>query len=455
MTSRAESNIIFAQLEQAGLYQQQLGGTIPGTIPVDDDHDGIPNLQEDLDGNGDLTNDDTDQDGLPNYLDADDDGDTILTSGEDLNHNGNPLDDDGDGDGIPDCLQPNDTIAGLVWRDQNGDGIRQLSDPFIPGTTVSLFYHSLDPVSASALPAEPVLTATTTITGWYHFAGLVGGSYYLTFTPPGQMLPTFVDQEPTDRLDNDAARVMDTFTSRTMSIPLGYRGREMRFDAGFVTPGHIDLYVYHDLSDDGRRQLGEPLVAGAVVTLTNADGQEVGHTATGNDGSFRFAYLLPGRYEFTVLPPEGFHPNWGERTLTIDLSPATVIRYEIPLKTQPQAITLVHFRATPVAEEITLAWETSAEIDTVGYYLYLSASTMWADALRLNGAMIGTKGATGGRYAYDMPYNPLYDPPLTELNFWIVEIERSGRMNRYGPFPVAAADHLLFLPLVRHEHVMQ
>ncbi len=73
----------------------------------DEDQDSVFNIDEDLNGNGDYTDDDTDGDGTPNYLDNDDDGDGILTINEDANGNGTPVDDDTDGDGIPDYLDNN------------------------------------------------------------------------------------------------------------------------------------------------------------------------------------------------------------------------------------------------------------------------------------------------------------------------------------------------------------
>lgn len=53
----------------------------------------------------DITNVDTDLDGIPNYLDNDDDGDGILTIDEDYNGNNNPMDDDTNSNGIADFLE--------------------------------------------------------------------------------------------------------------------------------------------------------------------------------------------------------------------------------------------------------------------------------------------------------------------------------------------------------------
>jgi len=84
--------------------------------PTDHDGDGIPSYLEDVDGDGRLTNDNTDNDfrtlstgaqsPLYNYLDSDDDGDGTPTREEiNLDANGNFVSfRDTDGDGIPDHL---------------------------------------------------------------------------------------------------------------------------------------------------------------------------------------------------------------------------------------------------------------------------------------------------------------------------------------------------------------
>ena len=78
---------------------------------VDSDGDGIFDSFEDLNGDNDLTNDDTDDDGIPNYLDADDDGDGIDTADEDYDGDNDPTNEDSDGDQIPDYLDAQDVVV--------------------------------------------------------------------------------------------------------------------------------------------------------------------------------------------------------------------------------------------------------------------------------------------------------------------------------------------------------
>ncbi len=65
----AYSNLMF----KFELYQTEIN---------DHDNDGIPTYMEDLNGDKNLYNEDTDGDGIPNFLDADDDGDRVLTINE-------------------------------------------------------------------------------------------------------------------------------------------------------------------------------------------------------------------------------------------------------------------------------------------------------------------------------------------------------------------------------------
>lgn len=72
---------------------------------TDHDNDGILSIFEDIDGDNKPFGDDTDGDNLWNMYDVDDDGDGILTVNE-LDKNNDSIIDDTNNDGIPDYLDP-------------------------------------------------------------------------------------------------------------------------------------------------------------------------------------------------------------------------------------------------------------------------------------------------------------------------------------------------------------
>ena len=94
----------------------------------DHDFDNVPSHLEDINGNYDLTDDNSDDDTFADFVDSDDDNDGTLTVDEDLEPDsdltvdrdgdgdptndigdGDPTNDDTDGDGIPNYLDPDDS----------------------------------------------------------------------------------------------------------------------------------------------------------------------------------------------------------------------------------------------------------------------------------------------------------------------------------------------------------
>ena len=100
---------------------------------------------EDLNNNGDLEDDDTDGDGIPNYKDNDDDGDNVRTILENPDDNGDGLIDDAqdtDGDTIPDYLDTDDDGDGILTRHEDENLNGNLQDDFADGSTIRRY---LDP----------------------------------------------------------------------------------------------------------------------------------------------------------------------------------------------------------------------------------------------------------------------------------------------------------------------
>jgi len=77
------------------------------SIEADHDQDGVPSWMEDLNNNRRLTDDDTDEDNIPNFVDVNDDGDGTLTEDEiEFDADGNLILPDSNGNGTPDYLDP-------------------------------------------------------------------------------------------------------------------------------------------------------------------------------------------------------------------------------------------------------------------------------------------------------------------------------------------------------------
>ncbi|MBA3046527.1 MAG: hypothetical protein FP824_10005, partial [Euryarchaeota archaeon] len=83
----------------------------PDYLDTDDDGDWVPTAIEYL-------HYDTDYDKILNYLDDDDDGDTILTRDEDLNGDGDPTNDHTENDWIPNYLDNDDDNDGFKTKDE-------------------------------------------------------------------------------------------------------------------------------------------------------------------------------------------------------------------------------------------------------------------------------------------------------------------------------------------------
>ena len=436
-------------------YDPDQGGTVaplpdgdgdgtPDFRDSDDDEDSIPTVAEDPNNDGDPTNDDTDGDGIPNYLDADDDNDGLLTRLEDANGDGNPTNDDGNNDGIADYLQANDRVTGVVWRDQNGDGLRSLSDPFVPNVTVVLI---------SALTQTPVVTTTSTITGWYQLTAPTGGEYTVAFLSSSNFLPTLRDQGNNDNVDSDILGVSDSSSSikgRSAILTLGYAGLEQNVDAGFILPAVLNVFVFDDLNRDGTRQVGEALLAGSVVILIDAGSQEVARSAPENNGNIRFANLLPGQYSLEIIPPNLYQVDWLKLLPVPRLTTGDDLRYEVPLYLNAKAVTLTSFTALYQKATIQVDWVTSVELRTQGYHLYQGTDDIFDHAQRMTTAMVLGQGSNGGDYLITFPYDPAYDAPLETVRFWLVETEISGQELRYGPVRVRQiVAPTIFLPVIR------
>ncbi|WP_055445632.1 DUF7507 domain-containing protein [Lacinutrix mariniflava] len=124
-------------------------------VLTEDDNDGIPAEFEDRNGDGNYENDDTDLDGIPNYLDEDDDGDNVLTSVEIesqtiTSETELSLVRDTDGDGIPNYLDNNDDGDSVLTINEEGfltpnlDPTDDITDPNVGADYLNAAVESND-----------------------------------------------------------------------------------------------------------------------------------------------------------------------------------------------------------------------------------------------------------------------------------------------------------------------
>ncbi len=175
-TLNENSNIVHYRKYSASIPTEYFCATVPPTSPeVTSEFVGnqgtatftITAIRDDQDGIDEPENNqqDTDQDGLPDYYDFDDDGDNVPTQielGEAYLSGNSENPQDSDGDGIPDYLDEDDDNDGVLTRyeDANGD-----LDPTNDITNGEIDY--LTPATANAnaidLYREHSYTLTSTV----------------------------------------------------------------------------------------------------------------------------------------------------------------------------------------------------------------------------------------------------------------------------------------------------
>lgn len=155
------------------------GGTAVFTVGlIEDDNDGIPAELEDINNNGILDDDDTDGDGLPNYLDDDDDGDNVKTIDEGIVYDAdtetltarNTDEESEDPDNlIPDYLDNDDDNDGVLTINEDTENINlDPTDDFTDGGALPdyrnpLIVNSVDTTEYSEHNIDQTFSLSLTI----------------------------------------------------------------------------------------------------------------------------------------------------------------------------------------------------------------------------------------------------------------------------------------------------
>ena len=190
------------------------------------------------------------------------------------------------------------SIGDTVYRDDDGNGVQNGTEPGIGGVRVILDDAGLDGVFGTADDTLDLADAPTNANGQYLFSNLRPGTYRVRVD--ATTLPAGLAQ--TVDLDGLA-----TANEATAPIASGQARRDVDF--GYRGTASLGDTVWYDLDRSGTQNNGEPGIGNVVITLTEAgaDGQfgtpddvTIGTQTTDAQGKYLFANLPAGNYRAAV-----------------------------------------------------------------------------------------------------------------------------------------------------------
>ena len=237
------------------------------------------------------------------------------------------------------------SLGNYVWVDSNGNGVQDDGPTGVDGVYVELFDTGPDGVPQTLDDTPLRVGATQTDIGgnpgWYEFAHLDPGTYYVCITPPADFVATIQDSPAaTDATDSDGHRI----THCTAPVALGAGQINPTLDFGLVPTAALGNYVWFDRDGDGvQDESPDEGSNGVTVRLFADDGDgtceappqdvEVASTLTGDDaygqpGYYQFSQLIPGqrycvRFMLPSVASSFTTTNVGDDALDSDAAPAT------------------------------------------------------------------------------------------------------------------------------------
>ncbi|NJM40379.1 MAG: hypothetical protein HC853_06235 [Anaerolineae bacterium] len=196
------------------------------------------------------------------------------------------------------------SLGDTVWEDYDHDGVQDLNEPPVQGVQVVLY---------DGVTNAPLLTTTTSVTGFYRFDGLTPSvPYYVGFTLPTGYEFTTQGTNPISALDSNA----DPVTGKTAPIVLMSGEHNPTLDAGLFRPASLGDYVWLDTNANGQQDESAPSggtgVNGVTVALLDAAGNVVDTTTTFTGGPnnaagyYTFTNLISSTYQVRFTAPQQY-----------------------------------------------------------------------------------------------------------------------------------------------------
>ena len=226
-------------------------------------------------------------------------------------------------------LAKNLSLGNLVWLDVNGNGVKDATDPGIPGATVTLY---IDANNDNSADGAAIATTTTDASGNYKFTGLGANNYMVAVTiPAGYSSGIITGIDPDNDVDNDnndsyligSNQPGSLVFSKAITLAPGTEPTNDGDDANANETLDLSLcpapalklgnLVWLDVNGNNVKDATEPGVPGATVYLyadanndNTADGAAIATTTTNANGAYSFSGLAGGNYIVGVVIPTGY-----------------------------------------------------------------------------------------------------------------------------------------------------
>jgi len=202
------------------------------------------------------------------------------------------------------------TLGNYVWYDLDKDGIQDPTEQGLNGFTVNLYTSTGTFVASTVTSTNP----NTTLPGYYQFANLDPGTYYIQVIAPANQgyVPTVPNNNVTgtESTDSDLSGANGPNTTTSVTLTSGQNYTDL--DAGYYLDNKIGDYVWEDTNRDGLQTTGEPGINGVTVNLFNSAGGLIKSTITANNpsngaaGYYQFTDLSIGSYYVQFIQPTGY-----------------------------------------------------------------------------------------------------------------------------------------------------
>ncbi|WNL44395.1 SdrD B-like domain-containing protein [Dyella sp. BiH032] len=192
------------------------------------------------------------------------------------------------------------SVAGSVFADLNGNGVRDAGEAGIAGVTLKVTGTAVDGSAVNR-------TVTSGADGSYVVPFLPTGNYTVTETQPSGY------RDGTDTAGSaggTAANPGDAISGIALPSNTAATG----YNFGELPDAQITGKVYSDLNNNGVADAGEAGIGNPPVTLTLTGTDDLGQavsltTTTDASGNYAFKGLRPGNYTVTETQPAGYLPG--------------------------------------------------------------------------------------------------------------------------------------------------